>query len=41
VISFVLGIGPGALAGWKRGSRLDAIISGQHLLTAIVFFSSR
>ena len=38
VISFVLGIGLGALAGWKRGSRLDAIIPATTLLTAMPYF---
>jgi peptide/nickel transport system permease protein len=38
VISFILGIGLGALAGWKRGSRLDAIIPATTLLTAMPYF---
>jgi peptide/nickel transport system permease protein len=38
VISFVLGIALGALAGWKRGSRLDAIIPSTTLLTAMPYF---
>jgi peptide/nickel transport system permease protein len=38
VISFCLGIGLGALAGWKRGSRLDAIIPATTLLTAMPYF---
>jgi peptide/nickel transport system permease protein len=38
VISFVLGIGLGALAGWKRGSRLDAIVPSTTLLTAMPYF---
>ena len=38
VISFALGIMLGALAGWKRGSRLDAIIPATTLLTAMPYF---
>jgi peptide/nickel transport system permease protein len=38
VISFCLGIALGALAGWKRGSRLDAIIPATTLLTAMPYF---
>ena len=38
IISFALGIGLGALAGWKRGSRLDAIIPVTTLLTAMPYF---
>ena len=38
VVSFVLGIGLGALAGWKRGSKLDAIIPATTLLTAMPYF---
>jgi peptide/nickel transport system permease protein len=38
VISFVLGIALGALAGWKRGSKLDAIIPSTTLLTAMPYF---
>jgi peptide/nickel transport system permease protein len=38
VISFVLGITLGALAGWKRGSKLDAIIPATTLLTAMPYF---
>jgi peptide/nickel transport system permease protein len=38
IISFVLGIMLGALAGWKRGSRLDAIIPATTLLTAMPYF---
>ena len=34
----MLGIGLGALAGWKRGSRLDAIIPATTLLTAMPYF---
>ena len=38
VISFALGIALGALAGWKRGSRLDGIIPATTLLTAMPYF---
>jgi peptide/nickel transport system permease protein len=38
VISFALGIVLGAIAGWKRGSRLDAIIPSTTLLTAMPYF---
>jgi peptide/nickel transport system permease protein len=38
VISFALGIALGTLAGWKRGSRLDAIIPATTLLTAMPYF---
>jgi peptide/nickel transport system permease protein len=38
VISFALGIMLGALAGWKRGSRLDSIIPATTLLTAMPYF---
>ncbi len=38
VVSFVLGIGLGTLAGWKRGSKLDAIIPATTLLTAMPYF---
>jgi peptide/nickel transport system permease protein len=38
VISFVLGITLGALAGWKRGSRFEAIIPSTTLLTAMPYF---
>jgi peptide/nickel transport system permease protein len=38
VISFVLGIVGGTLAGWKRGSKLDAIIPATTLLTAMPYF---
>jgi peptide/nickel transport system permease protein len=38
VISFMLGIALGALAGWKRGSRLDAIVPATTLLTAMPYF---
>jgi peptide/nickel transport system permease protein len=38
VISFVLGIVGGTLVGWKRGSKLDAIIPATTLLTAMPYF---
>ena len=38
IISFVLGIALGTLAGWKRGSRLEAIIPSTTLLTAMPYF---
>jgi peptide/nickel transport system permease protein len=38
VISFALGIVLGTLAGWKRGSKLDAIIPATTLLTAMPYF---
>ena len=38
VISFVLGIALGTLAGWKRGSRLEAIIPSTTLLTEMPYF---
>lgn len=38
VLSFALGIALGALAGWRRGSRLDAIIPSTTLLTAMPYF---
>ena len=38
VLSFLLGIAAGALAGWKRGSRLDSIIPATTLLTAMPYF---
>jgi peptide/nickel transport system permease protein len=38
VISFVLGVGLGALAGWNRGTWLDAIVPSTTLLTAMPYF---
>jgi len=38
VISFVLGILLGALAGWKRGTWLDAIVPSTTLLQAVPYF---
>jgi peptide/nickel transport system permease protein len=38
VISFMLGIALGALAGWKRGTRLDSLVPATTLLTAMPYF---
>lgn len=38
VLSFALGILLGALAGWKRGSRIDALIPSTTFLTALPYF---
>lgn len=38
LISFVLGVSLGALAGWKRGSWLDAIVPATTLFAAIPYF---
>jgi len=38
IISFGLGIGLGALAGWKRGTRIDALVPSTTLLTAMPYF---
>lgn len=38
VISFVLGTALGALAGWKRGTKLDSIVPATTLLTAMPYF---
>jgi peptide/nickel transport system permease protein len=38
VISFGVGILGGAVAGWRRGSRLDAVIPATTLLTAMPYF---
>jgi peptide/nickel transport system permease protein len=38
VISFLLGIALGALAGWKRGSRIEVIIPSTTLFTAMPYF---
>lgn len=35
VISFVVGIGLGALAGWRRGTWLDSLVPSTTFLTAI------
>jgi peptide/nickel transport system permease protein len=38
VISFLLGIALGTLAGWKRGSRIEVIIPSTTLFTAMPYF---
>ncbi|WP_034264666.1 ABC transporter permease [Actinospica robiniae] len=38
IISFCLGIGLGALAGWKRGTRVDALVPSTTLFTAMPYF---
>ncbi|MDN6428969.1 MAG: ABC transporter permease [Propionibacterium sp.] len=38
VISFVLGVGIGAFAGWKRGTAADAIIPAMTLLQSVPYF---
>lgn len=38
VISFMVGIGLGVLVGWRRGSRLDALIPSTTFLTAMPYF---
>lgn len=38
VISFVIGIGLGVLAGWKRGTWLDSLVPSTTFLTAIPYF---
>ena len=38
VITFILGVGLGMLAGWKRGSWLDAIIPSTTMLQSIPYF---
>ncbi len=38
VVSFCLGILLGAVTGWKRGSRLDALVPSTTLLTAVPYF---
>lgn len=38
LISFVLGIALGALAGWKRGSWLDSLVPATTLFAAIPYF---
>ncbi|HVV24561.1 MAG TPA: ABC transporter permease [Pseudonocardiaceae bacterium] len=38
VISFVIGIGLGVLAGWKRGTWLDSLVPATTFLTAIPYF---
>ncbi|HEY9240702.1 MAG TPA: ABC transporter permease [Streptosporangiaceae bacterium] len=38
VISFLVGVGLGMVVGWKRGSRLDALIPSTTFLTAMPYF---
>ena len=38
VLSFLLGIGLGMLAGWKRGTWLDSLVPGTTFLTAMPYF---
>ncbi|GAA1184621.1 ABC transporter permease [Nesterenkonia xinjiangensis] len=38
VISFVLGIGLGTLAGWKRGTWLDSLIPATTMLQSVPYF---
>nr|WP_312886707.1 ABC transporter permease [Actinocrinis puniceicyclus] len=38
LLSFALGIALGTVTGWKRGSRLDAIVPATTLLTAVPYF---
>ena len=38
IISFILGIGLGQLAGWKRGSWLDSLVPATTLLAAVPYF---
>ncbi|HEV2343053.1 MAG TPA: ABC transporter permease [Actinocrinis sp.] len=38
VLSFGLGVALGAITGWKRGSRLDAVVPATTLLTAVPYF---
>lgn len=38
VISFVIGVGLGVLAGWKRGTWLDSLVPSTTFLTAIPYF---
>lgn len=38
IISFVIGVSLGAVAGWKRGTWLDALVPSTTLLTAIPYF---
>ncbi|GAA3726474.1 peptide/nickel transport system permease protein [Spinactinospora alkalitolerans] len=38
VISFVLGVGLGALVGWKRGTWLDSLVPGTTVLAAVPYF---
>lgn len=38
VITFVLGVGLGAIAGWKRGTWVDSIIPSTTLLASVPYF---
>ena len=38
LISFLLGVGLGTVIGWRRGSRLEAIVPATTLLTAVPYF---
>ena len=38
LISFVLGIGLGALVGWKRGTWLDSLVPATTMLAAVPYF---
>jgi peptide/nickel transport system permease protein len=38
VLSFVIGIGLGVLAGWRRGTWLDSLVPSTTFLTAIPYF---
>lgn len=38
VVAFILGVGLGALAGWKRGTWVDSLIPGSTLLQSIPYF---
>lgn len=38
MLSFLLGIGLGTLVGWRRGSKLEAIVPATTLLTAVPYF---
>ncbi len=38
VISFVLGVGLGAVVGWKRGSWLDTLVPATTVLAAVPYF---
>jgi peptide/nickel transport system permease protein len=38
LISFVLGVGLGALVGWKRGTWLDSLVPATTMLSAVPYF---
>ncbi|WP_019147392.1 ABC transporter permease [Timonella senegalensis] len=38
IISFILGVGIGAFAGWKRGTAADGIIPGMTLMQSVPYF---